>query len=389
MPQRTRKRIDQGLYLVNGRIVYMEVTKDGKLHRRKASVQYSAALNSRGDPTPDLRKAYREFKDAVENETFRELKKARSNAPTPERLAELYKASAAAQYAKHEQPRPDTVTNNVAQFLALAKDLKATRLDDLTPKAVEDWVTARCAPFAGREGADRARVSAWSSVNQAKSLWAKWTVPYYEQALVFLPACLYQWPSPKRAGKAEKYMRPPEELRKATIKWYKGLEEKAPRMWLACTLLLQFGMRPVDAAALRWEDFEERPDGNRTVRYVPSKTRVSSERPRLVRWPVDHKLFERMRAAGGQEHVLPGATPEERYDYFIRSVNPEMRKLGWVRSRWGKACYELRKMCIDKVYRDFGLERAVQISGDNPDTVRDYYSDPNDDAIKPVDLAEI
>ena len=388
MPQRTRIRIAKGLYLING-IVYMERTKEGRMHRRKAPVQFTAALNRRREPTPDLRRAYREFSDAVENERFRDLKRARSDAPTPERLAEVYRSAAAAEYAKHEQPRPATVRNNVLAFLALAKDIGAERTDGMTAAAVEAWVAARCVADKDGGGMERKRVSAWSTLNQAKSLWARWTAPYYERENVFLPACLGKWPVPKLSGRTSKYERPPEELRRATFAWYEGLEKSEPALWLACTLMTQFAMRPVDAAALRWADFERRADGHLTLRYVPSKTRMSAERPRTVRWPVDRALHGRMAAAGAAEHVLPGADAAARYALYIREVNPQMRALGWARERWGKACYELRKMCIDAVYQRYGLERAVQISGDNPETVRDYYSDPNSDTIAPVDLAKV
>ena len=56
-----------------------------------------------------------------------------------------------------------------------------------------------------------------------------------------------------------------------------------------------------------------------------------------------------------------------------------MRDLGWQRETYGKACYELRKLCIDAVYRTLGVEAAVQVSGDNVATIMRYYADPNRD----------
>lgn len=380
MPQRTRERIEKGLYIVNG-VVYMERTKGGVLCRRKAPVQFSAALNSRRQPTADLRRAYREFLDGVENEAFREMRRARSVAPTPERLAEAYRAAAALRFAQHRQPRQRTVDNNVTAFLALCRDVGAERVDRLTPQAVGEWVAGRAA------GSDRARVTAWSTLAQARSLWAAWTIEGYERAGIVIPVCLARWPRGRARAVTRKYMRPPEELRAATMAWYAGLEESDQAAWAAATLMVQFAMRPADAARLRWEDFEARPDGNLTLVYVPAKTRDTTAAPRPVRWPAAAELLARMRAAGGAEHVVPGACEADRYALFSGRLNPAMRALGWERARWGKACYELRKMCVDGVRRRFGLDRSVQISGDSPSTVQDYYSDPNDDAIGPVDLS--
>jgi integrase len=380
MPQRERKKIDTGIYLIEGR-VYFERTKSGRLHRRKASLQYSAALNERGRPTSDLRRAYREFCDAIENEEYRSLKRARSAAPTVERLVEVYRIAAAARFATHGSPRPATTSGNITNLIALARDIDADRLDGLTAEAVGNWVAGR---VSGAADADRARVSAWSALAQARSCWARWARTHYESAGIILPECLSGWPAVSAGATSARYERPPEALRAETKVWRDGLEASDPRLWLACALMAQFAMRPIDAANLRWENFERRPDGRIILRYIPSKTRGRTARLREVRWPVGADLLARMRAAGGAEYVLPGASTAERYSIYIREINPAMRGLGWARSRYGKACYELRKLCIDDTYQRFGLSRAIQISGDSSATVQAYYSDPNADALEPV-----
>lgn len=389
MPQRTRKTIDTGIYLVNG-VVYLERTKGGKLHRRKARLQFSAALNSRGLPTQDLRQEYREFCDAIENEEFREIKRARSCSPSVEAFADLYRKSAEVEFSKYGQPRPGTVSNNTTAFLFIARECGAERIEALDGAAIERWVAKRCAGEAiGEGGIDRARVSAWSTVNQARSLWAKWARPYYAAEHIELPECLFNWPCPKRGARAVRYERPPEELRKATFAWYNKLEKEDAVLWLAATLYVQFSMRPVDSAELRWADFARREDGNWTLHYVPSKTRGRTNRQREVRWPVKADLMQRMKTAGAEDYVLPGATHAERYAIYIRRLNAEMREIGWTRERYGKAGYELRKMCVDAVYQRHGLERAVQVSGDNAKTVTDFYSDPNADKLKPMDVTRM
>ena len=43
---------------------------------------------------------------------------------------------------------------------------------------------------------------------------------------------------------------------------------------------------------------------------------------------------------------------------------------------WNKAVYELRKLCVDTVRREQGVDAAVAISGDRRETIDRYYSDP-------------
>lgn len=386
MPERDRKRIDKGVYLVNG-IVYFERTKDGKLIRRKAPIQYSAAVSARGTMTADLRRAYREFCDHIENEEWRSVTRSRSDSVTVERLIEVYRASAEKECAVRGSPRPGTVQQNVSQLMALCRETGADRLDALDRRNVEAWLAKRCQEAPAASGAaDRARVTAWSTLNQARGLWARWTAPYYEDARISLPECLRGWPAMNTAATSAAYERPPEELRKRTLEWYAAQKETRGDLWVAVTLMLQMGMRPVDAAALSWDDFETARDGTKILAYVPSKTRGRTERLRGVRWPVSPEMFADLRQRGGPHHVIPRDSPGTRMEIYLHEVNPALRAIGWHRDRWSKACYELRKMCVDTVYHRLGLERAVQISGDNPDTVRKFYSDPNCDKVKPFDV---
>ena len=80
---------------------------------------------------------------------------------------------------------------------------------------------------------------------------------------------------------------------------------------------------------------------------------------------------------------MDDGTGVERYGIYVREVNPEMRRLGWDRGRYRNGdCYELRKMCVDEVYQRFGLERAVQVSGDSSATVQAFCSGPNSDSFE-------
>jgi integrase len=385
-----RRKISSGLFVI-GSVVYAERTKDGKLVRRKAPMQGSAALNEKGKPTPALRAWQKTFTDQVDNAKWQELEAARlrSGAPTVGELCAMYLEIAAAEYAKDGEPRPATATQNAAAFRRVAAACgigEDDRVDGMTPAAIERWIGEFCGRYAAGES-ERARTSAWSQIAQAKGIWTRWTAPYYAARSVKIPECLFKWPVPKR-NSAPAYRRPPEALRQATAAWYNTLESLLPGSWVAATLMLQFGMRPGDASELRWTAIETSGD-NIVLRYVPEKTRGRTATSRAVTWPVSRELYERIRKSGGTEYVVPGASRTVRYNVFQDSLNPMMRTLGWDDKTYGKACYELRKLCVDAIYRKFGLERAVQISGDNAATILKFYADPNVHGLEPVDVSGI
>lgn len=390
MSKRTRKKIEPGLFLIDG-VVYGERSKDGKLTRRKAPMQGSAALNTNGKPTAALRQWFRGLCDQVDNAQWEALEanRQRSSYPTVELLCRAYSEIAAAEYAAHGEPRPSTAMQNVQAFkrVALACGVGDDgRVDDLTATAIEKWVSTFCAGYSDEHG-ERARTSAWSQLAQAKGLWTRWTLPYYDRRAIKIPECLKAWPTPKR-NHAPAYHRPPDALRKATMEWYAKLKDVSKGMWVGATLMLQFAMRPGDAAELKWQSITGEP-GARVLRYVPSKTRGRTASSRSVTWPVSDALYDELRARGGSEYVVPGESPTARYDVFQHAMNPAMRSLGWDEATYGKACYELRKLCVDAVYRKFGLERAVQISGDNASTILKFYADPQVEGLSPVDVSTI
>ena len=377
--KRERKRIAQGIILVDG-VVYAEKSKDRRVRRQKTPMQGLAALDARGRPTKELKAWQKAWNLAIENERWEEVQesKTRSSAPTVSELIRVYREIAAAEFSAEGEPKPSTVEENARKLTAMAKGASGEddpRIDELTPERVEKWVAAYCAKYPP-EQQGRARVSAWSTLAQARSVWAKWTRQKYERRGIRIPACLDRWPRQKR-NSASAYKRPPEALRAATMKWYQDSAEKQPELWVAATLMVQFAMRPWSAAMLKWSDIEVGAAAI-TLRYTPTKTENRTSRPRRVSWPVAPSLYDGLRKRGGKgEYVTPGDTLASRYALYTRSLCKVMRGLGWGRETYGKACYELRKLCIDAVYRTLGVEAAVQVSGDNVATVIKYYADPN------------
>ena len=164
--------------------------------------------------------------------------------------------------------------------------------------------------------------------------------------------------------------------------------------------MLEFAMRNGDAERLRWSDFRPvRQCGNArmVLCYTPHKTRLSSGR--VVAWPVHPDIWTRLCAyhdggrfrnkrngwAKNESRDAPLVVPCAR-DVYVR-LNRELRSLHIFTG--SKACYELRKICIDHIYQKFGAEMASSISGDDIRTVMRYYADPsavNVEGVRVVDL---
>jgi integrase len=382
---RKREKIQRGIFLIAGK-VYIERTFQGKILRRKTLCQGENAVK-RGKPTRDLLEEFRKFCDMVDNKRFEELEasKQRSEAPTLGQLIEVYRKAAEAEYAANSKPRPATVDINVGSIKLIAKGCGVDlddRIDKLTSEVIQNYIDTRC------DGSERSRRSAWSAIAHAKSLFSKWALVRYDGLKIRIPDCCTKWPEQPKTGLILEYERPAKDLREKTIKWYNGLEEKNPTMWAAVTLMVQFAMRPVDAAELRWDAFQR--DGECWVlKYIPSKTKGRTLRPRPVLWPVTDDLYNRLRKAGGEEYIVNHPLPYLRYAYYIRFINAEMRKLGWHREKYRKACYELRKLCVDAIYHNLGAEKASQISGDNIQTVIKYYADRNRCGFEGVDVSKM
>ena len=209
-------------------------------------------------------------------------------------------------------------------------------------------------------------LTAMTYVSQLRQLFARWIRPYYEDQGWVIP------PFPSLGGRpaAPRYVRPDAERLAKVKSWYESLAPGA--LWLAATMMLEFGMRNGDILRLRRENFVER-EGRVYLNYTPHKTEHSSHR--VVKWPVHAELWRHLRDAAFEidESV------------FVE-LNRQMRTLGFTGS---KGAYELRKICIDHVYQKFGAEMAVSISGDDIKTIIRYYADPSQPNIGEVRIANL
>ena len=372
--KRVRVRLDKGLFLVNG-VVYFERLHHGKLIRRKAVVQGSAALNERKRPTADLIREKKAFDDAVVCDDFHAIKMHRvRSAVTVAEMVDAYRKACEEQRSVYRSPTVRSECNNISAFIRIATAAGLKMSDGvakLDAAAVKGYVSSTIASGVGND------VSAWSTIAQARSLFSSWAMDMYARDGVTVPACVKTWPKSKAAYFMASYKRPGQQLVGSVMRLYARLERMSPEHWLAMTLMLQFAMRPNDAAALQWCDFEVKND-RVILRYVPNKTRgrtAGGIRP--VEWPFSLDLYARMeKLRGTREHVVSGNTYLMRYQLYIRDVNRLMTACGFGEA-FSKKCYELRKMCVDRVYKTYGVEKAAQISGDNISTIMKYYVDSN------------
>ena len=98
--------------------------------------------------------------------------------------------------------------------------------------------------------------------------------------------------------------------------------------------------------------------------YVPHKTALTSGR--RVFWPIHARIWRQLDEMGGLDGI-------DVTDETFTELNKEVRSLGF---RGNKAAYELRKICIDHIYQEYGAEKASAISGDDIKTITHYYADP-------------
>lgn len=309
--------------------------------------------------------------------------------PTIQMVLEKYPRIAAVERVRMGRPAEKSVSNaivnirRICQLGGLSLDLP---MASLTRKVLTKVLDAACA-----DGLKA--VTICSYMVSLQSVFARWTRPYYadlkwQVPAIELPSCNRQSP---------RYVRPDSAVLAKVKAWYKSLESRQDaREWVAATLMLEFAMRNGDAGSLRWADFREK-DGAVYLCYVPHKTALSSGR--RVAWPVHPEIWGRLcayRDAGAPKYkrscweknavrnaalVVPCAQ-----DVFDR-LNADLRAQKIFTGT--KACYELRKICIDHVYQKFGAEMASSISGDDIRTMMRYYADPSQPNIGDVRIIDL
>ncbi len=272
--------------------------------------------------------------------------------PTIEEVMQCYQVIAQIERAKTGCPCERTVRNVIqgTRNVCDAAGIKLNnKIDALTRKSL-DWALAAFM----RRGITR--LSAWSYVCQLRGLFARWCLPYYNDAGWVVPPL--KMPIVKVTP--PRYIRPSAEILRRVKNWYML---QRGEYWFAATMMLEFAMRNGDILRLKDVNFIETKGGN-FLSYTPHKTELSSGR--RVYWPIHNDIWQKFNEYGR----LAGLDVTK--ETFER-INRNLRVIGFCGS---KASYELRKICIDHIYQNFGAEMAVSISGDDIRTISRYYADP-------------
>ena len=363
-------RIGEWLCVRNGRVYGVKKVR-GKTVRQVAPIQGLAAIDGKGRPTAEVKRWVRRWGKGLENAPYYKEGK---RVPTIGEFFDAYVEFAEQEYLSNGSPAPSTLAKYRSSFDIFVRTCGLSRSDSLA-SITRDRMDAFVSESLAR---GLIPLTVYSILKQVRSLFGAWVMERYAARgwEVVMPNF------PRRRGKltaAKVYQRPPEKLRERTMDWYRALERSDPMAWAAASLMLQFGMRNCDAARLKWEDIV-REDGKWVLGYTPKKTRNSSGR--RVHCAMSDAFYERLRANGGK-----GAYVLERAESAFKQINASLFDLGWKPPQYHKRAYELRKMCIDRIYRTYGVEAAVQVSGDDIKTILRFYADPSRANMATIDIA--
>jgi integrase len=289
--------------------------------------------------------------------------------PTIDELIATYKKIATARSLDPNYKRPtersiETAAKNYKHCVyasGLSGDRPYTELVD--PDMIRRIFTTLCERMKG--------VSAYSYVASLQTVTARWTILKYKDLGYKVESPLM--PDFGNARRPPEYKMLSAEQKAKIQAWYTGLAKSEDRrLYLAASIVAQLAVRPNDVARLTAENFVQGDDGYTHLVYRPHKTMESSNR--RVDWPIYPALWDLIRSAAG-ERLDEGKTLIKAARTVFDRLNHSMR-IACGMEDWNKAVYELRKLCVDTVRREQGVDAAVAISGDRRETIDRYYSDP-------------
>lgn len=218
---------------------------------------------------------------------------------------------------------------------AAGHDLDAATTAVLTADTVRVYINA------AKLDTKRGRVTARSTLRQARGLFAKWTKEQEVYANLALPD-LHGFLTAgeiRHHGEVNVYVPRPADLVARTKVAAEDLSANLKAVWyLAYGLALRAG-EIVDA---RWDWVA--PDGDgRTCLHVLNRQDSSrkGDLPRAI--PIPDKALAHLQAVRSGDYLLPGATPKERAN-LVKWTNAWMRQLGWTFDQYSKGIHELRKL---------------------------------------------
>ena len=321
-----------------------------------------------GRPTADLRAEYNIWVDQCSQRVGKVLRFG-LKIPTIEELIATYKKIATLRsldpnYRKPTERSIETAAKNYRHCVdasGLASDRPCTEL--LDPDMIRRIFATLCTRMKG--------VSAYSYVASLQTVTARWTLLKYKDLGFKVDAPIM--PDFGNAKRPPEYKMLPADMKEKIQSWYLSLSENEDRqLFLAASIVAQLAVRPNDVARLTAENFVHGDDGYTHLVYRPHKTLESSNR--RVDWPIYPALWDLICDVAGDrldagKPLIKGART------VFDKLNRSMRAACGMET-WNKAVYELRKLCVDTVRREQGVDAAVAISGDRRETIDRYYSDP-------------
>lgn len=307
----------------------------------------------------------------------------RTEWPTVKQVCDAYLAMVPARYAVKRKPAPVTARRNVGQLENILRELHNVKQTDglrfgadlLDGRSAERFVVGRlaAAPAADKLLEQRARVTAASTLAQARSIFAKWTRPKYKEAGIELPPQLWEWFDSIESHKPTKYEQRPALLVDKTMT---EIREQPAARQVAFALCYNFALRRDEALHARW-DWVFPHMGGRAIRvpgqddghgYKGSKT----GKTRLV--PATADVWARLEATKAGEWIIPGETQKAREE-VLDAVGNWMRTVGWDSRSYTKTLHELRKLAGSKWCQAVGPQRAADWLGDTLQTALHFYVD--------------
>ena len=280
-----------------------------------------------------------------------------------------------AKTGKNAQERRLNVANTsrrVLEILELPFTIKYKQFND---KMAYEFVK-RC-----RESGKYSGFTIVSYLENLRALGAKWTHACYEDHGLRVESI--KLPTTVMLKPPYRYKTRTDDEKKHVKELYANLEKEDPCVWFFMTMMLCFAMRNNDVKRLTWANFVPTQKGV-YLQYTPHKTRLTSAR--TVNWPIPGVIWNKIEAykaghpkAPFEPNLKNGFKRDEQgrlnsAHRVERRLRKYMKELGFSGS---KNAYELRKLCADAIYSNFGQEMASSITGDDIRTVTKFYADPS------------
>jgi integrase len=304
----------------------------------------------------------------------------REESPSIAALITHYRTAAEYRRSEKESPSVRSSENCIASLLLVLKqglgtdNPEALNCSALTDELVHKYVKARV-EAAGQDLQlrQRARLSAASTMNQARAIFARWAMDHYRSRLVLNVESFLKCSGAERVVKH--YVRPPEALVAATLQGAAALLKDNPDLYTVILLDYTLGLRAGTIENLQWSWFFQN-DGRQFLRLERQMAWKTKGREHTIAvsdktwtWLVEHKT--------DPVYVIKGANKTQRHN-MIRAASAWIRSMGWDSRTYTKTNHELRKLFGCVAWDNHGPNWASEWLGHaDIRTTRQFYAEPS------------